>query len=434
MLISFSVENFRSYREKQTLSLLAEESDELIENSIPLELPALKGKRVLRTAAIYGANASGKSNFIRAFEEFAKDVRFSVNDGTSEEERPPIAFGLDENWRKRPSHFSATFVIKGVLYIYDLVCSDRVFLEELTAFPKTHPQRLFRRSVNEAGESEWHFSRTHFRRDRELEKRTRATSLYVSVGAMFNHPLLSAVSEFFCNINVRYPRTADSEFGLISEKWNGDTEFADWVREVLTSADTGIADVRTRNDRSFHLFPGSTGKVVPTSRLEVAHRGAGDNLFWWTLGRESDGTNQLLSLLRSWYGLLRENKVVLVDELDDSLHPLLSRQLLRLINAKENRNSRGQLIFTTHDSSLLDPTLLRRDQISFTEKSTEVATNLYSLLEYAPRRDEPLQKGYLAGRYGAIPFLGDFKFETGKRKAANLEKAAASAPHRRKST
>jgi hypothetical protein len=434
VLISFSVENFRSYREKQTLSLLADESDELLENTIPLEIAALRGKRVLRTAAIYGANASGKSNFIRAFEELTKNVRFSVKDGTSESERLPIAFGLDENWRSRPSHFSATFVIEGVLYVYELECSDRVFLEELTAFPKTHPQRLFRRTVNQAGESEWHFSRTHFRRDRDLEKRTRATSLYVSVGAMFNHPLLSAISEFFCSINVCYPRTADSEFSLISEKWNVDAKFANWVREVLTSADTGIADVRTRNDRVFTVFPNSTVKSVPTSRLEVAHRGARDNLFWWTLGRESDGTNQLLSLLRSWYGLARENKVVLVDELDDSLHPLLSRQLLRLINAKENRGSRGQLIFTTHDSSLLDPTLLRRDQIFFAEKSSEGATKLYSLLEYRPRRGEPLQKGYLAGRYGAIPFLGDFKFETGKRKAAGQQKAAAAASHRRKST
>lgn len=424
MLISFAVENFRSYREQQVLSLLATDSDELPENTAPLSVAALRGRRVLRSAAIYGANASGKSNLIRAFRCLCMVIGFSAKETTAGEELPIQPHGLSENWTKRPTRFSTTFIVDDVLFVYEVSLDrTRVHREELTEYSKSHPRRLFVREVSAEGESVWRFSRTHFRRDQELERRTRPNSLFLSVGALFNHETLTKVSSFFTEADIREPRYANEERELAKKRCVEDAEFMAWASQLLNLADTGVDDVRAT---AINVYPTFAEKLKgfpkefaeniekqlkEQPRIEMGHRGSEGNLYWWPLDRESDGTQQLLSLLRSWYGLLRKGSLVWVDELDDSLHPLISRQLLKLLGSSACVNKSGQLIFTTHDTTLLDRTVLRRDQIFFTEKASG-ATKLYSLIDYAPRRDEALQKGYLAGRYGAIPFLGVFEFET----------------------
>ena len=432
MLISFSVENYRSYRERQTMSLLAEDSRESIANTTAILAPALKGRRVLNVAAIYGANASGKSNFIRAFNRLIRIVTTSAKQGTENDRLPVTPFELDDLSKDKPSCFSTTFIINEVVYVYDVALSrDRVHSEELTAFPKTHPQRLFSRTVSKSGVSTWHFSRTHFRRDPALEMRTRRNSLYVSVGAVFNHKLLKEIFKFFALANTRVPLFADQELLQCSKN----ESFMAWASKMLAAADTGIADIRAKTVDRLVDLPEEIRKTLPEKALSdlrsqpdllVSHRKSSGGETWWPIGRESDGTRQLLSLLRSWHGILYNGRLAFVDELNDSLHPLLSRRLLQMLAEIPPGRARGQLIFTTHDSTLLDPHLLRRDQIFFTEKSSDGATTLYSLLDYTPRKDEAMQKGYLAGRYGGIPFFGEFKFEENHKTSADIAEVTAS--------
>ena len=436
MLLSFSVENFYSYRERQTLSLLAEDREDLIENTIPIDAPALRGHRIVKFAGIYGANASGKTNFLLAFHRLTEIVANSAKESTSADQLLITPFQLDDAWAKRPTHFSATFVIDNVVYVYDVSLSkDRIHSEELTAFPKTHPQRLFSRRVNSHGKSQWHFSRTHFRRDKALESRTRHNSLYLSVGALFNHPQLAMISEYFCRCSLRAPHSADTDFIKLMSRCDTDTKFTRWASEMLSTAHTGVAALRLRDvdihdPHLAHLLLAQRDTTKPHSfgakEMQVAHVKSDGQTVWWPMRWESQGTKQLLSLLRSWYDILNQGGLVLVDEIEASLHPLLCRRLLTMLAETRPSEHHGQLIFTTHDATLLDLSILRRDQIILAEKSGDGATQLVSLLHYTPRAGEALQKGYLSGRYGAIPLLTELKLHGQKPAKGNSKKITLS--------
>ena len=422
MLVAFSVQNYRSIRECQTMSLLASKSSEMRENVIDVTgVAALEGQSILRSAAVYGANASGKSNFVRALVALTEMVSGSAKESTQTDSLPVTPFRLDSVSSKLPTEFAVTFVISKVLYQYKLaVTQKRVEHEELIAYPKRKPQCLFVRSRDQAGQQHWRFSRTHFRRDKDIETRTRDNSLYVSVCAQFNHKLLTEVQGFFQNIDFRMPDTEEMEQAFTAHICLKNDGFIRWAGKQLDEMDTGIdlLEAEKRDVRS--EVPAGAKKVLPVDVPEqlqtqaivhTVHRIPGTaKTVKWSIANESDGTKQLLTLLRSWYELMRLGRIVVVDELDASLHPLLSRKLVELANNRKTNPKGGQLVFTTHDASLLDPCLLRRDQVFFTERESTGASRLYSLLEYAPRKDEALQKGYLAGRYGAVPFLGGFGF------------------------
>jgi hypothetical protein len=186
-----------------------------------------------------------------------------------------------------------------------------------------------------------------------------------------------------------------------------DAQFAEWAAEMLRMAGTGISGLRTNMVNVSDDMPEEIVKSLPDHvrkslgnrpKAEVLHRIEGTNeVVPWGIEDESLGTQQLFGLLGAWYGILHEGSTAIVDELDSSLHALLSRWLLALVHSSTANPSNGQLIFTTHDTSLLDLTLLRRDQVCITNRHPSGATQLCSLLDYKPRKDEALQKGYLAG-------------------------------------
>ena len=220
-------------------------------------------------------------------------------------------------------------------------------------------------------------------------------------------------------------------FGRTRDRLLTDERFLNWATEVLRSADTGISRVivqerKLREGRS-ELISGISqrlgvsldddvwgiwGDFLADPKVEVRTArcmpGSTEEVVW-DVAHESDETQEMLQLLGPIYGALQLGGVLFVDELDTSLHPHLTRQLVRLFHDPESNPKGAQLIFTTHDTSLLDPTLFRRDQIWFTAKDASGATDLYSLDDYKPRKDEALQKGYLAGRYGAVPVLERFE-------------------------
>ncbi len=218
-----------------------------------------------------------------------------------------------------------------------------------------------------------------------------------------------------------------------------DSAFRQWLTGILHSADVGISRVIAEESpigQERPLFPSArppeTGEYLAEGYprdlnvgIRTAHRLSGSNgEIEWDLDRESDGTQRMFELLGPIYNVLKDGAVLVMDELDTSLHAYITCELVHLFDDPATNSNRAQIVFTTHDTSLLDPTLLRRDQVWFTAKDETGATDLYSLQDFGPRKGEPLQKGYLAGRYGAVPILRRFEFSQAPRVSDELEPVA----------
>lgn len=428
MLIEFKVSNYRSIREEQTFSLVAAKSDkELPDCVIERDLPGISGVRFLKGAAIYGANASGKSNVLEAIHFLAEFVRNSatkLQPGDSTGTKP---FKLDQKSISKPSTFEITFVAEGVRYLFGIsVTPQRVIEEYLISYPKGAPQRWYHREFNEAKNTyEWANPSTAFKDDKNFRDKTRENALFLSVGPQFNHPQLTQVFNWFKNnlhfINLRDFRlmpvfTAD----LIQQ-----SGYHDRILNLLRSADFGITDTKiqkkkiTMEELKKHVPPllfaefekkrqAKPAETVELTELNLIHNAEGIEPVLLDFNEEeSAGTQRFFALIGPWIDILDNGYTVFIDEIETSLHPILVSEILKLLFCSKNNPKGAQIVFTTHNPILFDNTLMRRDQIWFTEKTPEGATHLYSLTDYRPRKDEALAKGYLAGRYGAIPFLPD---------------------------
>lgn len=415
MLIEFRVQNFLSIREPQVLSMLANKRDkELPGNLIHLSLPGLGEVDLLKSLVLYGPNASGKSNIIRAvrfMDSFVEDSAVRMKPDA------PIAitpFLLDADSRNKPSEFEANFVQEGVRYQYGFsVTPARVEAEWLYAFPEGRSRKLFVREFDDQkGEYRFEFG-THFREDPELQKRTRPNALFLSTGAQFNHPDLLSVYQWFGQ-QLRILDLAATSKELLptrtAEIVLEAPDLTEVVVALLRKADTGITDVSVEaDDEPPDVFDMMEWMDRPAYRVRFHHAAEGIQGVEFDYAMESAGTQRFFSLIAPILEMLFGPRCTLVDEMGASLHTLLSRQILTLINS--DSNSKGaQLIFTTHDVTLLDSEVFRRDQVWFVEKNSSGSTEIYALTTYKPRKNEALQKGYLAGRYGAIPyFTGDMR-------------------------
>jgi len=426
MLIEFKVTNFRSIREQQTFSLVAGNTDkDLSACVIERELPGLSGVRFLKGAAIYGPNASGKSNIIEAISFLAKFVRRSATKIQPGDPTGAQPFKLDRDSVTKPSQFEITFVADGVRYVFGLsVTKKRVIEEYLVAYPKGVPQRWYQRNYNAAKEAyEWTKSSTAFKQDKSLQKKTRENSLFLSVGPQFNHKQLTGVFNWFEN-NLRFIYlSADAMLHpgftaeLVAKK-----SYHDRLLNLLKSADIGVTNAKIKEtaisiDELKKNMPaqilaemeakGAFKKGIPMEvEINLTHKAEGIAPVALDFAdEESAGTRRFFSLVGPWAHILQNGYTVFVDEIETSLHPILVKELLKLLFCNKNNRKGAQVVFTTQNPILLDGTLMRRDQIWFTEKSPGGATHLYPLTDYQPRKDEALAKGYLAGRYGAIPYL-----------------------------
>jgi uncharacterized protein len=425
MLIEFKVANFRSIREEQTLSLVASNADKELRGCIiDRELPGLAGTRFLRGAAIYGANASGKSNVVLAVRFLADFVAHSA---IKLEPGAPIdveAFKLDDRSHARPTHFELTFVAaENIRYVFG--CSllpHRVVEEYLVAYPNGLPQRWYHRNyrAGKLGRYEW-TTTSAFKRDKSLEEKTRDNCLFLSVAAQFNHSQLLPVAGWFHN-NLRSLRLS-VEGGLgpaFTADLIADPARRKQVLSILRSADLAVVDAKVRKQdiRKVQFGPDvPRSLVVAVTRGELKLPQAYDIRLTrlsengkpvdLSFESESAGTRRLFALAGPWIDTLENGYTVFIDEIESSLHPALVRELLKLLLSGESNPKGAQVVFTTHNTTLLDSSLLRRDQIWFTEKGPAGDTHLYPLSDFSPRKGEALAKGYLAGRYGAIPLLQD---------------------------
>lgn len=420
MLIEFSVSNFRSIKEKQVLSLVAAtKSGELDEsNTFQVNVGRLPG--LLRSVVMYGANASGKSNVIRALSTMKHLAVNSFSKLKEGQAIPVTPFLLDSEMSQRPSEFEITFIEDGTRYQYGFTATPKQFMEEwLVAYPEGKPQKWFERLFNkETNAYEWQFSRNFTGQKEIIKTSTRTNALFLSTAIQLNNEQLRPVFSWFTNkLDVIKPGTSiNLQFTLDRCASEDDKRN---IMSFMNAADISIVDINIEKqvwDPSL-VLPGIPpdmrdkvmgelrGRMIPI--IKFVHNSNG-GVVSFDLKEESQGTQKLFAYAGPWLDVLAKGKVLIVDELDTSLHPLLMRHLVGLFHNSEANSKNAQLVVTTHDTTLLDSDIYRRDQIWFAEKDQSGASKLYSLLEFSPRKNEAFERGYLKGRYGALPFIGDF--------------------------
>lgn len=429
MLLQFSVSNFRALRDQQTLNLAASNYDKtLLENTLDPDLPGLKGKRWLKGIAIYGANASGKSTVIEAMEALSDWVDRSAKTTDPDESIPFVdPFALDARAMNEPTAFAITFVVAMVRFEYRVAATKTLVVHEsLRAWPVGKEQIWFERNWN--AETKSHdFSPenpTGLPRNRDIEQRTLRNMLYLSKAVAENRKEVEPAFRWlvsrlnFIDLSTRAGMGGGFTLGQIDGKSEAVKKR---ILEALKHADLGIVDALCVEKEP---PSGDLMRVLQSLSPEIAkkikkdgddsprfkepqlvHQGPGDSKVALDWKRESAGTHRFFALIGPWLDILEKGYTTCIDEIETSMHPIMVRELLKLLFNDHGDSGGAQVIFTTHNPLFLDRTLLRRDQVWFTDKDEEGATHLYPLSDYQPRNDESRIRGYMAGRYGAVPFV-----------------------------
>lgn len=411
MLLRFSVSNHLSIRDSQellfTASSLKDPTDGLI------DCAAAPNGSVVPAVVLYGANASGKSNLLEAITAMRHMVLRSHTEGDPGGGVPRQAFRLDTESSRRPSRFEIDFLLDGVRHHYGFEANDTEFSSEwLYAFPKSHRRSLFVRDHDE-----YRFGRDLKGRNSVIAGLTRPNSLYVSAAAQNRHEQLSAVFGYFLSF---HGFMGVGVAGPEASAWLVNEHVDSRVIDFLGKIDTGICDykrterelpeeMRTFQRELFELVRkrsngpiefDAEGKQVA---VELGHRSRDGKPVFLDLNLESSGTRRLLLVLSLVFRALDEGTPLAIDELDASLHTLAVAEVLKLFCSPETNPRGAQLIATTHDTNLMDTSVLRRDQFWFTAKDADGATHLYPLTDIRTRGSDNFEWGYLQGRYGAVP-------------------------------
>ncbi len=423
MLVEFRFKNFRSFYKEQALSFVASNYDKSLKSHlIPLrEVPGFEKTSLLKAVALYGANASGKSNVLQAAAFMVDFVNKSAADLKPGDPTGVVPFALAPGSAEEPTEFEMTMIIDGIRHQYAFAATrERVVHEILVAYPKKKAQRWFERKWN-GNAYEWTEPTEHFRHDMALRDRTRENALFLSTGAQWNHQQLTTVYQWFKNQFRFMNLDADVQFGfgftagLLKKK----PDTFKRVVEMLKVADLGVVDAVveeqpvSRDLIVEHFTAAEVSRLEREKKLDqlvnavvqLKHRASGMEPVAFEMSEESVGTRRFFALAGPWLDILENGYTVFIDELESSLHPLLVKAFLNLLFCPKNNPKGAQVIFTTHNPTLLDNDILRRDQIWFTEKGKDGASSLYPLTDYKPRDSESLEKGYLAGRYGGLPYI-----------------------------
>jgi len=423
MLIEFSVTNYRSFLTTQSLTLTANPATELQEeNSFVSSVSNLP--RLLRSAVVYGPNAAGKSNLIQAIAFMKGFVLSSAKESQEGEKIDAAPFLFNRQSSRNSSEFEVLFIQECIRYQYGFaVNSERVTGEWLFAYPEGRAQKWFERNYDpETQKDIWYFGPKFTGRRKVWQEATRSNALFLSTAIQLNNEQVKPVFNWFDHKLV----TSVQGTSIRPEFTISECEEENKKKEILkfmNAADLSITDIfLEKKEFSTKDLPAEMpqslkekiskeldGKKLTSLFFMHPSSDAGEDVAL-EFDEESAGTRKLFILAGPWLDVLDNGLVFFVDELDTSLHPLLVRFLLNLLHNSETNRHNAQLIFTTHDTTVLDQTLMRRDQVWFVEKDAENATRLYPLSDYKPRKGEALQKGYLYGRYGALPFPGELRF------------------------
>ena len=417
MLLEFSLRNFRSFRDEQTFSLIANAGTEH-HDTHTMCIPGDDERRALRSSAVYGPNASGKTNLLlglRAMEQVV--VKSAVASQRGDQIEPIDPFRLTKENRDAPTAFEAVFIVDGVEYQYGFEATHKEVVEEwLYAYPRGQARRWFTRSHN-VNHSEGTFNPGDYLKGqrKQIWEATRANALFLSTAAQLNNKQLAPIFDWFRNSLAYLPgRQVGHRF--TAKACTGEVQ-KQRILSLLRAADLGIENVII-NEEPVNLedLPAGLRDLISSSgqkddleqilsqTIRFQHNSEESEESLLDLQEESQGTQQFFALAGPILDVLDKGRILFVDELDSSLHPSMVREIVSLFNNSETNPNGAQLVFNTHDVTLLDQSLLRRDQIWLTEKFNDGASHLIPLLDFKPRKGtEALQKNYLQGRYGAMP-------------------------------
>jgi AAA15 family ATPase/GTPase len=420
MLITFSVENFRSIRDLQTLSMVEPRLDHHLEWSHLIEAG---NRRLLKSAAIFGPNASGKSNILRAMIWLRQFVLSSSKEGQAGEPIDIQPFRLSTAKEKAPTHFEIEFVIKGFEYRYGFeVTTKKVESEWLfRKLPTAKPAMLFTR---EGGKFD--VSAEFFREGKGLEDRTRDNALFLSVCAQFNGLEATKIIQWMQRFRW-VSGLSEAGFYVFTAQRLNEPGYQEKLLELAKRADFNICALRSEIEEMTVAklppdMPEEMRKQVldqKVMRADIKTSHEKRDVDGKVVGRvefdlakdESQGTQKFIALSGPITHTLEQGSILIVDELEARLHPLLTQAVVDLFHSPVNRKN-AQLVFAAHDVTLLDPDRFRRDQVWFTEKDDNGATDLYSLAEFDPQEVRPgsrFSRQYLLGLFGAVPKLAHFQ-------------------------
>lgn len=397
MILEFCVTNYLSIKDELKLSFV---STPLKESSAePNDLYDLSdtGISLVRSAVIYGANASGKSNVLKAFSFYKRFITSSFKDGQAGETIDVENFRLNATTVDEPSSLEATFTDGEYIYRYGFEVDSRSvqmeWLYRRVCKKRAKEVELFYR---EDGVTTVH-PKSQLLQELVNKKMVRSNALLLSTAAQFNETTAVSILRWLSNTQVLFC----SEGEVL---WQNAIKHLDdeGLRERITAfaryADLGIENITKIDNRivSRHRQYDDEGREV-------------NNVAFSFNRNESEGTIKYFSLAYPIIDALDNGKRVVIDELDSRLHPLLVKRIVALFNDAHTNPKGGQLLFTAHDTFLLSAGLFRRDQVWFTQKDNFGATELYSLAEYKVRSTSPFERDYLLGKYGATPLIGDME-------------------------
>lgn len=428
MLISFSVRNYRTFRERVEWSLIAS-ADKTREDDNVMDLPAF-GLRLLKSAVVYGANASGKSKLMDALRYVDHFIAGSSKNSQIGESTGVAAFKLNSASAQSPSEFEIQFIHQDELYRYGFeVSSERVEAEwlfvraakeirnkpEIELFYRTHQDITFN-------------SKLFGGIIGELVKNSavRKNALLLSVAAQFNQPRAVKMLDWFDKIIFRV-NSEDVVESALSFMGLRLPEEKKRIVNFLSDAGLAIEDIQEGEQSQFNMLA-AQNHVEPLkymiqwsnreyASVKLLHRAYDDKhelnqpVELSLLLDESAGTQKMLALAGPVITTLDKGDILIIDEIDVRLHPNLVSKIVQLFNSKTTNPNNAQLLFNTHDTNLLTSGNFRRDQIWFTEKNRYGEATLYSLADFKTdqvRKDEDFEANYIRGKYGAVPYLGDF--------------------------
>jgi len=442
MLVQFSVGNYLSFKEVNTFSMVASAlKDRKVNEEDALFSPFDDKKlRLLHSAVIYGANASGKSNFIKALDFFKWFVINSSKETQAEESINTMNFALSTTTQDKPSYFEIIFFWKEYQYRYGFeadhkkIASEWLYQKHIK--PKAKEIELFFRQIDTPPSVHEKFVIGH---DLVEKRMVRPNALLLSVAAQFNEPVATGIFQWLLNFNV-ISGLQDDKYFSYSLSLLENAEYRQRIIDLAKYADLGIDDIKVLSAEVTTVDPEQLSrnlsdvmkkqelskKIVNTlisshQKFDGDLKEAGAVQFNF-IQSESLGTLKYFSLAGPILNTLDNGNLLIIDELDTKLHPLLTLKIIELFNSKTTNPKNAQLIFTTHDTNLLSANIFRRDQVWFTQKDRYGATDLYSLAEYKIRNDASFEKDYLQGKYGAVPVFRDFsKLFTSKTTALHGE-------------
>lgn len=405
MLIEFSVANFLSFKDQVTFTMIASKDNALNNNFV-----SIGNDNILKTTALYGANASGKTNLFKILDIVSNMIKHS-NFNSPNVMLPIIPFKLSKEMVDKPSFFEIKFMVNGIRYLYGFSADKQnVYEEYLIYYPNGRPVKIFNRS----NICEFVFNLKDEKFLNDIKNKNSCNKFFLATATNWNYDKTKDAYDFLTNsleVIMSYEKIKSYSY----EKYDNDNnkELEKFALKFLKKTDFNICGYKVYLENKDENNTSSSSiceyyiPYMPIYNIKTKHI-IDNNLYEFDILEESLGTQVVFSLIPVIKDALDNGKILVIDEFDKSLHPFIIKYIVEIFNDKEVNKNNAQLIFNTHDTNLLDLELLRRDQIWFAEKNIkDGACSIYPLDDFSVRKNENVLKGYLLGRYGAIPFLNN---------------------------